>query len=206
VLEESRALDGTHICAYDVLCCVVEITSYQLGCLSTAGSRSSDISESIVTALAGLQTLTSTFLHLFREVLKVRALGLQTVQTALELRPQTITESSLLALLFCDTHHKDSFKYENVHVSYNTWSEARVELISLVIGILRRYVWDEVTTVNSSETPFVCNANHEAYPNEPRPPQPCLGVSLKAVRPSVPDRRMSTLIAFCRSIEHIIRI
>jgi hypothetical protein len=70
----------------DVLCCVVDITSYQLECLSTAGSRSSDISESIVTALAGLQTLTSTFLHLLREVLKVRALGLQTVQTALELR------------------------------------------------------------------------------------------------------------------------
>ena len=75
-----------------MLCCVVDLTSYQRECLSTAGSRSSDISESIVTALVGLQTLTSTFLHLLREVLKVRALGLQTVQTALELRVQTITE------------------------------------------------------------------------------------------------------------------
>ena len=46
----------------------------------------------------------------------------------------------------------------------------------------------------------MCSADHEAYPNEPRPPQPCLGISLKAVRPSAPDRRMSTLITFCGSM------
>jgi hypothetical protein len=59
--------------------------------------------------------------------------------------------------------------------------------------------------MDNSKT-LVCSANYEAYPNEPRPPHPCLGVSLKAVRPSVPERRMSTLTAFCRSIEHTIRI
>jgi hypothetical protein len=75
VQEESRALDGTHICAsashYSLLllCCVVEITFLSAGMPLHRRLKIKRHSESIVTALAGLQSLTSTFLPLVGEVL-----------------------------------------------------------------------------------------------------------------------------------------
>ena len=157
------------------------------------------------------QVCRRTFLHLVN-VLKVS--GLRSNNTwavpkngAPRLRLPTVTENRALCCHY--------FVIQFVRTPSNTKTPCLVQhmdrspfqLIPLVIGILRRRrVWDEVTTMNSSKTLCVQCANHESYPNEPRPPQPCLGVSLRAVRPSVPDRRMSTLITFCRSIEHSIKM